>query len=117
KNQENFIAPPSTYNQDKNAPPPKAGTYSQLLAKKEAMNLLGDNKEFATIQRAVKISVGSKAKDKQHQVKLKDAAELVRDRVIKDDRQVKEHLRGNFNLEPDIVAKEGGEELILQKVI
>lgn len=117
KNQENFIAPPSTYNKDKNAPPPKAGTHSQLLAKKEAMNLLGDNKGFATTQRAVKISVGDKAKDKQHQVKLKDAAELVRDRVIKDDRQVKEHLRGNFNLEPDIVAKEGGEELILQEVI
>ncbi len=123
QNKDNFIAPPSIYNQDKNTPRPKEGTRGQLLAKKEAMNLLGDNKGFATTQLAVKkVPIGdtskseiSKAKDNQHQVKLKNAAELVREQVIKDDRQVKEHVRGTFNLEPDVVAKEGGEELILQK--
>ncbi|MBE9215066.1 hypothetical protein IQ247_20765 [Plectonema cf. radiosum LEGE 06105] len=116
QDQENIA--PSTYNQDKNTPPPKAGTSSQLLAKKAAMHLLENNQEFTTTQRAVeKVPLkDAKAKDNQHQVKLKNAAELVRDQVIKDDRQVKEHLRGNFNLDPEIVAKEGGEELILQKV-
>ncbi|MBD2212730.1 hypothetical protein H6G27_23050 [Nostoc linckia FACHB-104] len=124
QNKDNFIAPPSTYNQDKNSPRPKEGTRGKFLAKKEAMNLLGDNKGFVTTQLAVKkVPIGdtansesAKAKDNQHQVKLKNAAELVRDQVINEDREVKEHVRGTFNLEPDIVAKEGGEELILQKM-
>ncbi|MCC5632311.1 hypothetical protein [Nostoc sphaeroides] len=124
QNKENFIAPPSIYNQDKNTPIPKEGTRGKFLAKKEAMNLLGDNKGFATTQLAVKkVHIGNtakyesaKAKDNQHQVKLKNAAELVRGQVINEDREVKEHVRGTFNLEPDIVAKEGGEELILQKI-
>ncbi|MEH2005239.1 hypothetical protein [Nostoc sp.] len=47
---------------------------------------------------------------------MKNAAELVRDQVINEDREMKKHLRGNFNLDPEIVAKEGGEELILQKI-
>ncbi|WP_414624331.1 hypothetical protein [Calothrix sp. CCY 0018] len=117
---KSFISPPPTYNEDKNTPSPKTGTRSQFLANREAMNLLGDNKGFAATQRAVKkVSVGdtpNKAKDNQHQVKLKNAAELVREQVIKDDRQVKEQLRGTFDLEPDIVEKEGGEQLILQKM-
>lgn len=124
QNKDNFIAPPSTYNQDKNTPRPKEGTRGKFLAKKEAMNLLGDKKGFATTQLAVKkVPIGdtaksesAKAKDNQDQVKLKNAAELVRDQVINEDRQVKEHVRGRFNLDPDIVAKEGGEELILQKM-
>ena len=122
KNQDNFIAPPSIY-EDKNTRTPKAGTHGQFLAKKEAMNILGDRRGFAATQLAVKIPIGdiaksesSKAKDNQHQVRLKNAAQLVQKQVIKDDRQVKEHLRGTFNLEPDIVAKQGGEQLILQMV-
>ncbi len=43
----------------------------------------------------------SKAKDNQHQVELKNAAELVCEQVIEADRQVKEQLRGNFNLDPE----------------
>jgi hypothetical protein len=125
KKQERFIAAPSIYNENKNTKAPKAGTRGQFLAKKEAIDILSDRKGFAaTTQLAVKkVSVGdatksesSTAKDNQDQVKLKNAAELVRDQVINEDRQVKEHLRVNFNLDPDIVAKEGGEELILQKM-
>lgn len=126
-NQEKqFVAPPSTYNENKSAPSPKVGTHGQSLAKREAMEMLGNNKGFATIQRAVKIPVtntdktdkseSSKAEDSKQQVKLKDAAELVRDQVVKEDRQAKEHLRGTLNLDPAIVAKEGGEQLILQKM-
>lgn len=124
KNQENFIAPPSIYNENQNTKTPKAGTHGQFLAKKEAMNTLGDRKLFAATQLAVKIPIGdiakskgSKAKDNQQQMRLKNAAELVRNQVIKDDRQVKEHLRGTLNLEPDIVAKQGGEQLILHKIM
>ncbi|MEA5626574.1 hypothetical protein [Nostoc sp. UHCC 0251] len=124
KKQESFIAAPSIYNEKKNTKDPKAGTRGQFLAKKEAIDILSDRKGFAATQLAVKkVSGGdtvksesSTAKDNQDQVKLKNAAELVRDQVINEDREVKEHLRGNFNLEPDIVAKEGGEELILQKM-
>ncbi|MBD0390546.1 MAG: hypothetical protein ICV54_29625 [Nostoc sp. C3-bin3] len=124
KNQESFIAAPPIYNEKKNTKDPKAGTRGQFLAKKEAMDILSDRKGFATTQLAVKkVSVGdaaksesSRAKDNQDQVKLKNAAELVREQAIKDDKQVKEQLRGSFNLDPDIVVKEGGEELILQKI-
>ncbi|MDB9373339.1 hypothetical protein [Nodularia sphaerocarpa] len=124
KKQEKFIAAPSIYDQKKNTTEPKAGTRGQFLAKKEAMNILGDRKGFAATQLAVKkVSVGdsaksesSTAKDNQDQVKLKNAAELVREQAINDDKQVKEYLRGTFNLEPDIVAKQGGEQLILQKM-
>ncbi|MDB9323960.1 MULTISPECIES: hypothetical protein [Cyanophyceae] len=124
KKQEKFMVAPSIYDQKKNTTQPKAGTRGQFLAKKEAMNILGDRKGFAATQLAVKkVSVGdsansesSTAKDNHDQVKLKNAAELVREQAINDDKQVKEHLRGTFNLDPDIVAKEGGEQLILQKM-
>jgi hypothetical protein len=123
-NQEKqFVAPPSTYNENKSAPSPKVGTHGQSLAKREAMDMLGNNKRFATTQRAVKIPVSetdksesSKGEDSKQQVKLKDAAELVRDQVVNEDRQVKEYLRGRLNLDPAIVAKQGGEQLILQKM-
>ncbi|MEH1849915.1 MAG: hypothetical protein V7L25_34325 [Nostoc sp.] len=127
-NQENnqdksFIAPPPTYNENKSAPSPKVGTRGQYLAKKEAMDMLGNNKEFTATQRAVKTpitnadkSVNSKAEDSKHQVKLKNSAELIRDQVINEDRQVKENVREKLNLDPAIVAKQGGEQLILQKM-
>ena len=80
------------------------------------MNIIGDNKEFAPTQRTVKkVSIkgttksDSKAEDSKQQVKLKNAAELVRD-------QVKEHIQAKLNLDPAIVAKQGGEQLILQKM-
>ncbi|RUS92874.1 hypothetical protein DSM106972_097990 [Dulcicalothrix desertica PCC 7102] len=128
KNEERFVAPPSTYDEKKSAPSPKVGTHSQYLAKREAMDMLGNNKRFTATQRAVKNPVinthksdthksrNSKAEDSKRQVKLKNAAELVRDQVINEDRQVKEHLRGTLNLDPVIVAKQGGEELILQEM-
>ncbi len=122
-NQEKFMPPPSTYNEDKNTGSKKVGSRTHYLAKREAMDMLGNNKGFASIQRAVNIpltnnhkSETSKAEDSQQQVRLKDAAELVRDQVVNEDRQVKEHLRGTLNLDPAIVAKEGGEQLILQKM-
>lgn len=125
KKQESFIAAPSIYNEKKNTKDPKAGTRGQFLAKKEAMDILSDRKGFAATQLAVKkVSVGDTAKsesitakDNQDQVKLKNAAKLIREQAIKDDKQVKEHLRGTLNLEPEVVAKQGGEELILQKLM
>ena len=121
--QKNFITPPSTYNDYKNTVSKKVGSRGQYLAKREAMDMLGNNKEFATTQRAVKFPVTntplgetSKGEDSKQQVKLKNAAELVRDQVINEDRQVKEHVRGTLNLDPAIIAKQGGENLILQKV-
>ncbi|MDF5730991.1 MAG: hypothetical protein PUP92_24050 [Rhizonema sp. PD38] len=124
KNQEKqFVASPFTYNENKSAPNPKVGTYGQYIAKREAMDILSNNKGFATTQRTVKIPVtnthkseSSKAEDSKQQVKLKDAAELVRDQAVNEDRQVKEHLRGTLNLDPAIVTKQGGEQLILQKM-
>ncbi|WP_334972529.1 hypothetical protein [Nostoc sp.] len=122
-NQQKFMSPPSTYNEHKNTGSTKVGSRGQYLAKREAMDMLGDRKGFATIQRAVNIpltnthkSETSKAEDSKQQVKLKNAAELVRDQVITEDRQVKEHLQGRLNLDPAIVAKQGGEQLILQKM-
>ena len=121
--QEKIIAPPSTYDEKKSTPTPKIGTRSQYLNKREAMNIIGDNKEFAATQRAVKkvptkdkTKSDSKAEDSTQQVKLKNAAELVRDQVINEDRQVKEHIQAKLNLDPAIVAKQGGEQLILQKM-
>ncbi len=123
KSQEKIIAPPSTYDEKKSTPNPKVGTRSQYLNKREAMNIIGNNKEFAATQHAVKkvsikdtIKSDSKAEDSKQQVKLKNAAELVRDQVIKEDRQVKEHIQAKLNLDPAIVAKQGGEQLILQKM-
>ncbi len=122
-NQEKFMSPPSTYNEHKNTASTKVGSRSHYLAKREAMDMLGDRKGFATTQRAVKIPVinthkfeTSKAEDSKYQVKLKNAAELVRDQVINEDRQVKEHVQAKLDLDPAIVAKQGGEQLILQKM-
>lgn len=125
KNQKKgFVAPPSIYDNTKSNPTPKVGTRSQYLAKREAMDMLGNNKSFIATQRAVKKpsekntskSEISKAEDSTHKVKLKNAAELVRDQVINEDRQAKEHLLGTLNLDPAIVAKQGGEQIILQKI-
>ncbi|MEH1878555.1 MULTISPECIES: hypothetical protein [unclassified Nostoc] len=122
-NQEKFMPPPSTYNEHKNTTSTNVGSRGQYLAKREAMDMLGDRKGFATIQRAVNIpltnthkSKTSKAEDSKQQVKLKNAAELVRDQVINEDRQVKEHVQAKLDLDPAIVAKQGGEQLILQKM-
>lgn len=122
--QEKIMAPPPTYEEKKSTPTPKAGTRGQYLNKREAMNIIGDNKEFAATQRAVKkvpvkgtTKSDSKAEDSKQQVKLKNAAELVRDQVINnEDREVKEHIQAKLNLDPAIVAKQGGEQLILQKM-
>lgn len=121
---KNFVAPDSTYDENKSTPSPKVGTRGQYLAKREAMDMLGNNKSFIATQRAVKKpsekntskSEISKAEDSTHKVKLKNAAELVRDQVINEDRQAKEHLLGTLNLDPAIVAKQGGEQIILQKI-
>ncbi len=123
-NSSEFIAPSSTYEKKTNTPPPKAKTRSGYLVKREAINTLNDNQAFATMQRSVKKVPTKhhvklehvKAQDNQQQVKLKTSAELVRDSISKDDKQVKENLRENFHLDPDIVDKEGGEDLILQKM-
>ncbi len=120
--QEKIMVPPPTYEDKKSTPTPRVGTRGQYLNKREAMNIIGDNKEFAATQRAVKkVPVkdtnksDSKAEDSKQQVKLKNAAELVRDQVINnEDRQVKEHIQAKLNLDPSIIAKEGGEQLILQ---
>lgn len=121
--QEKITAPPPTYEDKKSTPTPRVGTLGQYLNKREAMNIIGDNKEFAATQRAVKkVSVkdttksDSKAEDSKQQVKLKNAAELVRNQVINEDRQVKEHIQAKLNLDPSIIAKQGGEQLILQKM-
>ncbi|MEM7555891.1 MAG: hypothetical protein AAF378_17695 [Cyanobacteria bacterium P01_A01_bin.84] len=119
----NFVAPPPIYENDKNTPAPKAKTRNGYIAKREAINTLDNNNMFTVTQRAVKKisqdnvnkSEARKANDNQQQIKIKNSAELVRDRVIDDDREVKEHLRDNWNLDPDAVQEEGGEELILQK--
>lgn len=122
-NQEKFMPPPSTYNEHKNTASTKVGSRGQYLAKREAMDMLGDRRGFATIQRAVKIPVTntyksktSKAENSKEQVKLKNAAELIREQVINEDRQVKEYVQAKLDLDPAIVAKEGGEQLILQKM-
>ncbi|MBD2343782.1 hypothetical protein [Anabaena subtropica] len=120
--QKNLIPPPSAYD-DKNVARKKLGERNQYLAKKEAMNTLSDSKSFVTIQRAVtKVDGGKSAKsengkmeDNKQRTKLKNAAEMLREQVIDGDKQVLEQVRGTFNLDPDIVAKQGGERLILQE--
>jgi|GEM_PF-4576644 hypothetical protein len=124
KSQEkNLIAPPPTYDEKKSTPTPKVGTRGQYINKREAMNIIGNNKEFAATQRAVKVPAtntskkeSSKAEDTKQQVKVKNAAEMLRDQVIKEDKQVKEHVQVKLDLDPAIVAKQGGEQLILQKI-
>lgn len=123
-NSSDFIAPSSTYENKTNTPPPKAKTRSGYLLKRAAINTLNDNQAFSTMQRAVKKVPTKhhvkfenvKARDNQQQIKLKESAELVRDGISKDDKQVKDNLRENFHLDPDIVEKEGGKDLILQKL-
>ncbi len=123
-NSSDFIAPSSTYENKTNTPPPKAKTRREYLVKREAMNTLNDNQAFSSMQRAVKKVPTKhyvkfenvKAQDSQQQVKLKKSAELVRNSISKDDKQVKDSLRENLHLNPDIVEKQGGENLILQKL-
>lgn len=123
-NSSDFIAPSSTYENKTNTPPPKAKTRREYLVKREAMNTLNDNQAFSGMQRAVKKVPTKhyvkfenvKAQDNQQQVKLKKSAELVRNSIFKDDKQVKDNLRENLHLNPDIVEKQGGENLILQKL-
>ncbi len=123
-NSSDFIAPSSTYENKTNTPPPKAKTRREYLVKREAMNTLNDNQAFSGMQRAVKKVPTKhyvkfenvKAQDSQQQVKLKKSAELVRNSISKDDKQVKDNLRENLHLNPDIVEKQGGEDLILQKL-
>ncbi|MGH7999022.1 MAG: hypothetical protein ACREPR_06245 [Brasilonema sp.] len=120
----NFMDPAAGYNKHKNAATKKVGNRTQNLAQKEAMATLNSERAFATTQRAVKKvygvgnaeSIGGKVNDRKHGVKLKNAAELVREQVTEGDRQALEHVRGTLNLDPEIVAKQGGEYLILQKV-
>jgi hypothetical protein len=119
---QKLMPPPPTYDDKKNTPTPRYGTRGQYIKKREAMNIIGEHKEFAATQRAVKQvpakdtpKSDSKAEDSKQQVKLKNAAELVRDEVTNGDRQVKEHIQAKLNIDPEMIAQEGGEQLILQK--